>query len=24
MKICQENPNLVKVGQKCQAVYMKT
>jgi len=24
MKICQENPNLIKAGQKCQAIYMKT
>lgn len=24
MKIGQENPTLVKVEQKCQALYMKT
>jgi len=24
MKICRKNPNLVKIGQKCRALYMKT
>jgi hypothetical protein len=24
MKICSENPNFVEIGQKYQALYMKT
>jgi hypothetical protein len=24
VKICQENPNLVTIIQKCEAVYLKT
>jgi hypothetical protein len=24
MKICSENPNLIKIGQKYRTLYMKT